>query len=797
MLAGQFKIKFTLVFLVALLASCETINRWTASALDTLDTGVKKTQTKKIRKQTLRRKKATVRGEPTPTPTSKTEDIVIKRDVDDDKKIKKTRVKTAVAPEFKVDAPVHVTKRVGGVARFIAADDKYIYADYPQHLAVYDNTLELIALTQVKFPIVAIKRFDIGGTAHLYLKERNPNIPKNNYVLEVYKLTLSEAAGQTVPVLKEVKSIEMGENFYWITPDIMLTFLDQKIEFRDIADDKQIRIVNEQDLAAVTDAIVIGDHLYLSRNRFLDVIKLDTYRLVSSIRIGKDFSFLGFLPNQNPPRLMLGYVTPGRHLTGIQILQLDKNLSGISNFGENIMLPLTLTDHSFGAPFVIGREIENTKTGPVQLFSIKHKRFLRGPLGTKTDLIAWSFGNGKLYLVNDREITVNKIILNQDVIAQAAAIQKIMDTNTPVPLAQIGAEKIVRDEYSLTAVEKLEFMSDSRKVALLDPDHFILFENTADKRAHRIFATKTFSQEDFVLHEPQVPALTRHDRLLVTPIGLLTYSEQTGEIYFLDIELKELKLLPIKPGRLLSWVHFSSEQREILALTRTVPKTKKTNKSAPYQVVFYHLKSPSEANELATIDMSQPPFVFYIPQNQIIVLTSNQMDLYAFDEILSPPKPKEHTGVQSVKGLAEKAKEKKKRLKRPEPQETVQFTEPLPDILAAKMSPAYDTLYILFRSDDQLKIRVLDIFDITNTSVLADFDITKEQFEGASFSKKGRLFILPSWDGTLFYDMTDVTNPKEVAHWPEVSYYVDLVDQGRYICVALGYKGVYCGRLLF
>ena len=114
-----------------------------------------------------------------------------------------------------------------------------------------------------------------------------------------------------------------------------------------------------------------------------------------------------------------------------------------------------------------------------------------------------------------------------------------------------------------------------------------------------------------------------------------------------------------------------------------------------------------------------------------------------------------------------------------------------------KISPANDMLYSLYTKSGRNQIFVLSLLDIKKFTTIADIDITRDQFAGSSFSKQGRLFILPTQEGTLFYDMTNLSNVREVAHWPLPSEYVDLADQGQFICVALGYKGVYCGKLLF
>ena len=111
-------------------------------------------------------------------------------------------------------------------------------------------------------------------------------------------------------------------------------------------------------------------------------------------------------------------------------------------------------------------------------------------------------------------------------------------------------------------------------------------------------------------------------------------------------------------------------------------------------------------------------------------------------------------------------------------------------------------LYVLTKSDEnRSKIFVFSVDHPETRILLEDFEITPSQFAGSSFSKGGQLFILPTIEGTLFYDMTylDAKTEEErtVAHWPEPSEAVDIANQGQFVCVALGPKGVYCGELLF
>jgi len=391
--------------------SCDQVNEWTNSALDMVGIGSETKTTKKQKTDLKKAKKKTVKKDTPPKdkqPDKKTDtskDIVITRDSEDKQKIKKADLKTAVAPDFKVAAPVHVQKRIGGIARFISADDQFIYMDFPQHFTVYDSNLNQLALLPITLPLKQIKRFEKDGDTFLYLKQEND-------VLEILQLSSSKVGEDTVYTLKETKSIEMQGDFYWIDANLIAVFFADKVQFRDFSDINQIKIINETPISQVTSAYAVKNSLFLARDQFLDIINLNTFDLVSSVRIGKDFTFLGVLEQNGHKNLLLGYLDPERQLEGIQYLRLTDDETGITNFGENILFPLVLQNYSIDLDekLIIGREVSDDALGPVQLFSLKYKRFLRGMLSTETRLRAWSFDRSILYLVNDKEITANQVV---------------------------------------------------------------------------------------------------------------------------------------------------------------------------------------------------------------------------------------------------------------------------------------------------------------------------------------------------------------------------------------------------
>ncbi len=720
-------------------------------------------------------------------------DIVITTS-DDSKGVtaKDTNLKTAVAPEFKVEAPVHVKRRVGGVARFIHADEKFVYMDYPQHFALYNKDLNLLATIAVKSAVQNVKRFDAEGQTLFYLSEENN-------VLAILKLGQTVTGTETGYTLTELTSKEMKAPYFVLDPVTVLSFEKNKVSVMDFGNVSELRIINEYPQSNVNDAIKLGKFLYLARNDYLDVLDPENGTVLSSVRVGKKFSFAGVDTRDGQNNLVLTFPNHNGDLDGVQRLKLAADSSGVTDFAENIFLPVPLSHYSIdiASDLIVGREAGVKADNPVQIFSLKEKRFLRGSLSEQTKLRTWSFFNGELFLVNDLQITANQIDLDHNVIAQDKSLQKIIGNQNNVPLAQIGASKLVRDEYTVGETKRLEFMSDSRKVVLLDKDHFVMIENTRDGHTHRLFATKNFQANDFLLTEPLTTVSTRFDKILPTALGVFAYNNDADKFFLLDSSFEKLIPLPLASGELISWAHFSEGNADYLIVSQK--QTSKGPKSSVEQsvITFYQIISEQNFKVVKSLTYNEPAFVFYVPDNQIIILTSSKLDLYDWMALSGQ---KTETVTSTDTGTVT-ATQKNAKATTPstatEPQDSADLKTLAVNFLDVKMSPAFDTVYGLIKQNDIYKIIAVNMFNTADVAMIDDIEITPEHFQGSTFSKNGRLFILPSSVGTLFYDMTDLAQIKEVAHWPLPSYYVDVADQGQYVCVTLGYQGVYCGDLLF
>lgn len=748
-----------LCFFVLFCVSCESLGKIKTSVFEWAGFS---TQTKKEKKSPdTKIKNQKDKNTPKITPDTKKEkkpEVVITHD--EKPTPEKTKdLKQPKVPQFRVEAPVDVQKRVGGVARSISADETFVYIDFPQHFAVYDHQLGLLGQVSVSYPVLETKKISKNDKTQLYLKEE-----KNTF--EIVEMTQNEKGLSLV----KTNSYEVDGDFYWIHPELMIVFLKDKIQFLNLANLNDIKIINETPITGVTAALLSDKYLYISHAGFLDILDLDKFSTTASIRVGRKFGFLGTVETGNAKDLLLSYLSEKNELEGIQYLRLTDDRVGIKDFGENIILEPKLKNISVDLQ---NQLIAGKKTGDsesLELYSISHKRFLRGTLDTNRNLISWFLSSNRIFLISGREISVSQINLDQNVISQSASLQQVSEPQN-TPLAQIGAEKTLKDEFTLTSLQKMDFMSDARKVLLLDGDHILIMENTNNQKFYRLSASSDFGKDDFTIFEPTSKIQTKYEKTLVTGFGVLAYSRELGEIHFFDVSLKTAQVLPLKVASLSSWTYFSSEEKDYLAISSEL----KVNPSKPssHEVALYELASPTETRLIQKIRYNLKPFVFYVPDNQIVILTNEKMELFQWSSLMQP----------GTKNLS--------------PDETIDVKPLGKNFLEARLSPKNDTIYTLTDRSGKNEIFVMSLLDVSLNVTLSDIDITNEQFDGASFSKQGRLFILPTSEGTLFYDMTKLKKIREVAHWPLPAEHIDIAAKGEFICVALGFKGVYCGKLLF
>jgi hypothetical protein len=776
------------------ITSCDTLSSFTDDVLDIVGLGddtasdkTKKTTKKSKNKKRTRKTKKDIKKPSVEKDKNKEGKIVISKEEDQQKQTKtpaqkSNNKKTTIE---KIAAPITITKKIGGAALKILADDKYIYMDFAQGFALYDHQLKKMARKTITAPIKSVRTITKNNKTYLFLREENN-------ILEIFELIPASKTEILPYQLVKKESFDVSGDFTWINNTTLLIYFPDKLQFLDISDHKNIKIINELPIGDVTDIFPVDKYLYVSRNGFLDVLSLDKYDLLSSLRIGTHFTFIDLVKTNKDKQLILALTNDKNELHAIQHLKLTDDLAGVKDFDQKFTLNTPLSEFEFSAHYniIIGREVsKDEQFNPVKLYSLKHGQFLRGPLSTNTKLTTWAFHNNSLYLVDNKGVSVNKVLLNNKIIAKSHKVKETLKKNSKnVPLAQLGASKLIKDEYTLSASIAINVLSDARNVVLLNKDNLAIFERNPKTQLDKIITTTNLSLEDFSLSQPQVERKTRYNNFLTTDFGTFLYSDVTKKISLLDIDYKAIQDLPISVKKLVSWVQFSQDKKDILAISE--PNTRARNTKEAFVVTFYELKSPTNLPVIRRLYFKEQPFVFYVPHNQIIILTKKQMNLYLWSVILDPSSQEEDLDEIQLK------KKKQKKTPAIKPAETVALAPDFPTIEQARIAPAFDRIYALIK-DKNYKILVMNIFDIADKTILEDFDISPSHFLGSSFSKKGRLFILPSTEGTLFYDMSQLDKVNEVAHWAIPSFSADVAMRGQFICVALGYQGVYCGHLMF
>lgn len=684
-------------------------------------------------------------------------EIVVKKQDVVEKTPEKSDLKSAKAPAFTVEAPVDVQKRIGGNARFISADEEFVYLDFPQYFAIYDKALKLLAHNPVAFPVKKVARMVVKDKVYLYLEEEN-------HVFEIFDLQSQTTGDAKQYTLVDVKSFEVDGPFIWVNAKELAVFLKDKIQLLDLSDVNSAKILGNIDLGEVTSGMAFGKYLYLAQPGTLSVIDIETETILSSVRVGKTFGFFG-LDKKGSKRLLLSILDESGAVTGIQALNLAEDYSGVLDFAETRSLgqPLKESVYDPALALVYGHDA-NAPAGLI-VYSLAYNLALRGTLADLKDLVSWFVREGVLYLVGGDGVSVNSVLLNEDIIGKHDTI-KAADANAPkaVPLAQVGAEKTVLDEYTLKSLAVNKLMADSQKVVLLDANHFLTFEQVVGEDSQRIFASENFASDDFTLKEITPDVALSVDRLLPTDFGTLAWSAQNGSIRLIDVNFK-FAVMPITVPELRSWQEVTTKVGELLIVS-----AKKKDTRAPYVVQLYLLKSPTETELLSELAYEKPVVGYRGADGKLAVLTPGRIEFFDIEDPRKPSLIKEGS---------------------------VLFADKKYEFLAAKLTPLQDRVLALFKEGQSLKILAIDLKDFTKRGVMEDFEITRDEFDGASFSRGGQLLILPTEEGTLFYDMKDLKNVREAAHWPLPANYIDVTNAGRYICVALGVQGVYCGDLLF
>lgn len=757
--------------------SCETIKQYSEKALSTVGfSALPDKASQKANKRPSHTKK-------TPEPDAKPHDLqqsntnteimpvdVVLTKINASSKPQptpKTVLQNPTHVDWTTEAPITIKKRMGGSAQWIQADNEFVYVGFPQGLTVFDKTLTPLTQLSLSRPLLSVQKLTVGSKIYLALTEEN-------HTLEIAELNQDQTTTPVSLALKVVmNSNELGGDFLWINPTTLIVSLPEKLQIWDFTNLDKVSVLTELPITGVTEILPVDSTLYLARHGQLDILETATWQIISSLRIGKNFGFFGMRDTRNSKTLWLTLANGQAELHGLQALTLSNDGTQITNFGATLSFEKSLVNAKVNLKqgWLLGREA-GMESQPLQLYSLDHKRFLRGELSTKTDTSSWQFTMDTLYLITSDGISSHTITLDPDSIRLPPTASST-DTVKPLatPLAQIGSIKTTRDDYTLHVNAKAQPSSHHHKVVLLDPDHIVLFaKNSSDSNEH-LSTSVNFSEDKIIWQDMVTPPLSHFDKILTTDFGLLAYAEETHQIFFSDITLKKLQLLPIAVGRLLSWYHLSAPEGELLIITQ---ETLGKNKSGKYLTQIFLLKSAQEATLLSQITTSETPFAFHSATNELVILTNSGMSFYNITD-----------------------------LKKPVLNETdsMQFEEKL-DLRAIKPFLVNNRVYALAQINSKMAILAFSVVHpITQRVILADVDITPENFEGSSFSRGGQLFILPSASGTYFYNMADLdlktSTQRQLKQWMLPASYVDVTNKGNFICVALGSEGVACGDLLF
>lgn len=698
--------------------------------------------------------------------------VITQKNQTTNQSLKKTDLKTVTAPKFMVNAPIDVTKRIGGIPQYLVVDDTYVYTDDSQDLSIYTDNLEFIHKTPRSFPIRKINRVMRDGKTYIFAIE-------DNNVLEIFEL--AKDLDSQKPVLTNVAGFDVGGTFSWLDPKTLLVFLPNKIQFLDFSDFNNIKVLRELPIGGVTDKIILKNNLYLSRGEFLDVLNLETFTLTSSLRIGLNTQFLGATRENDKNFLYLAIQNSAQQATGYQVLQLNDELSGVIDFGhiEEFTEPLSHIKANLTLGVIFGLQDSHPELGgldhPAHLYHIKSKRFLRGPFTRDMHITYGDFFDDWFYAIHDGRLTQYRLTLFNDIIDKFKTLI-VKPTDKP-SLAQIGSEQTVKDEFEFKIGRELNFETNTKSVFLLDENHLIFVQDKSSQ-TQQIVVSDNLSDESFTLRDlPSVPN-QQWSNFLTTPFGILMTAEN-GTANLLDVNLKNPTALGIHFQNLKSWTLFPQNEGYLLvALSQNPVQYKqfnlKANKKNVWVIELYQLLSPTQINLVAQIPVENPGNLFSMGYDMFALATQTQIEFYSAREIQAPRLLEEETKTYSLPGT----------------------------LLAARLSPQKDLIYAFLQDETGKKIHVFDFENPTRRFLhINAADVSLDQFMGASFAKGGQLFILPTPRGTFFYDHTFVNNQPEAesikAHWPMPAESVDVANRGAFICVALNKSGVYCGDLLF
>ncbi|MCP5464326.1 MAG: hypothetical protein H7A33_04790 [Deltaproteobacteria bacterium] len=661
-----------------------------------------------------------------------------------------------------------IKRKIGGIAQNVFQASLGTYLHYPEYLAFYDDQLkEKARVTLTAEALLVQEQLETNADSQdINTKSYLVAVWQKGQILELFRRQINADNTQSMHLLK---SFEVNGTPYLLDKQRMALMLPDKIQFIDLANLDKINVIKDLPVANAEQALLVNNTLFVSRAGHLDLINTSDLELKASIRLARPFIILGIHQKQ----LIVGYEDKPELFSQVQIITLSEQKDQIKDIGALKGLGLALKQVKWDAQssLLVGREADSLlQNGPVRLYSLNENRFLRGALSENTRLETWGFSQGLLITVTNNHIQSLKISLNQDVIKRAKVIdESLLNQKDQAPLAQIGAEKLIKDEYTLVLEKSADQGSDARKVVLLNDDRFVLFELAPGGQSHRLYGTTDFQNPELVLQEPQHNRPQLYDQVLPTPFGLLLHNRQDDSISHLDVDFSRVQTLPIGSHQVISWDAFSTELGEIIAISE---KRKTRNPNAPaYSVSFYAMTSPSQGRLVRKIDFSERAFVFHISTEQILIATGKDLHLYSWKD-LSDTSNSEPEAIETVNLVG------------------IDF-----NAQAALLSPNKDRILYFYRDKGEPKIALINLLNTNLRSTFHDISLSKEMFLGSQFLNQGNTLAIPSFEGLQFYDISKTLNPKLIKTWPGLTHDIDIYNQGQSLCAAQGILGVICGDL--
>lgn len=658
------------------------------------------------------------------------------------------------------NAPLASLFKIGGRPNFIKADETFLYASYPHAFYIFDKNFRPLAQTALHGTPIALKRFVNEGKSKLFIKEKIHGAPGYTFEMIPVGTVNSEES-----FINAQQSVDLDNNFAFIDEKKLALFTKNSTKIVEIASNDDLLVDSEISGGPAQDLLVHKSVYLIARGSQLDVYDLKQQEITATLSLSRNFKFLGIRKSADGKDILwLGLFDKEMQTFALQSLKLSDE--GISQFDKILTFPTPLSKVSFSneTGLLVGFDEE---TQALQVFSTEHEKLLRGPLVLKANPKSWSFDGANLVLSTDDFTGILHFQLDEQVIRQADALQKFQGINKNLPLAQVGATKIVKDEYSLTPVLQTDFLANSYAVNLLGPDRLLFVSESSQNSKQNLFKTLSLQNEDSILEPVGVPDNVQLSRFTSTSLGVFALSQE-GKLYFSSIDLNMFTELPIAFSGIYHFEVLNYNNTDYLLIAQ------KNIKGSSWSLL--HLLSPSQIQPVKQVTDSERVFPLYLGDNQILLVNSKAFELHHFSLLM---------------GLEEDPEQKTSLI------ESLNVSDLNLTFEALKLAPNAGTLLAYTQTKENFSIKIINLLDLKNQGEIKPAHLSKHQFYGSTFSNKGHVFVLPTSEGTLFYDLSRPEAPQLLRQWEQAAYSADVAAGGGFLCIAQGSEGLSCGRPRF